>query len=336
MRWVEFPDGDIQVCGLPWFSESTPKLWRFPERFRGRIPEDVFDGGKQTAGARLRFRTDSGSLSIQAGYPKFGIRTNMTSFTAHGISAYVDGLCWSAKIPGPDGGEAEVGFFSGADREMRDVCLYLPLYGPIEMLAIGVDDDASFEAPTPFAVDDPAIFYGTSITQGGCASRPGLSHQATVGRTLNIDYANYGFSGKGRCERELAEVLGEAKASCFVLDVGQNTSVEMLDERFRTFVDVLREAQPDIPLLATTPIFYNAALWSRGHREQVDAKREIIRAAIQGRKDAGDTQVHILEAADYHGGDVTDGAVDGGHPNDLGFARMAEGLRPKLAEILGI
>ncbi len=336
MRWVEFPDGDIQVCGLPWFSESTPKLWRFPERFRGRIPEDVFDGGKQTAGARLRFRTDSGSLSIQAGYPKFGIRTNMTSFTAHGISAYVDGLCWSAKIPGPDGGEAEVGFFSGADREMRDVCLYLPLYGPIEMLAIGVDDDASFEAPTPFAVDDPAIFYGTSITQGGCASRPGLSHQATVGRTLNIDYANYGFSGKGRCERELAEVLGEAKASCFVLDVGQNTSVEMLDERFRTFVDVLREAQPDIPLLATTPIFYNAALWTRGHREQVDGKREIIRAAIQGRKDAGDTQVHILEAADYHGGDVTDGAVDGGHPNDLGFARMAEGLRPKLAEILGI
>ena len=336
MRWIDFPDDEIQVCGLPWFTESAPKLWRFPERFRDRIPEDVFDGGKQTAGARLRFRTDSGSLSIRAIYPKFGIRTNMTSFTAHGVSAYVDGLCWSAKIPGPDGGEAELGLFSGADREMRDVCLYLPLYGPIEMLAIGVDDDASFESPTPFAVDGPAIFYGTSITQGGCASRPGLSHQATVGRALNIDYANYGFSGKGRCERELAEALAEAKASCFVLDVGQNTSVEMLDERFRTFVDVLREAQPETPLLATSPIFYNAALWSRGHREQVDAKREIIRTAIQGRKDAGDVNAHLLEAADYHGGDVTDGAVDGGHPNDLGFARMAEGLRPKLAEILGI
>ena len=89
-------------------------------------------------------------------------------------------------------------------------------------------------------------------------------------------------------------------------------------------------------LLATSPIFYNAALWSRGHREQVDEKREIIREAIQDRKDAGDTRAHLLTAADYHGGDVTDGAVDGGHPNDLGFARMAEGLRPKLAEILGI
>jgi lysophospholipase L1-like esterase len=260
----------------------------------------------------------------------------MTSFTAHGVSAYVNGLCWSAKIPGPEGGEAEIEFFSGADREMRDVCLYLPLYGPIEILAIGVDDDASFEGPAPFAVDGPAIYYGTSITQGGCASRPGLSHQATVGRMLNVDYANFGFSGKGRCEQELAEALAEARASCFVLDVGQNTSVDMLRERFQTFVDVLREAQPETPLLATSPIFYNAALWSRGHREQVNEKREIIRKAIESRNEAGDARAHLLKAKDYHGGDVTDGAVDGGHPNDLGFARMAEGLRPVLTRILGV
>jgi hypothetical protein len=89
-------------------------------------------------------------------------------------------------------------------------------------------------------------------------------------------------------------------------------------------------------VLATTPIFYNAELWSGGHIRGVEAKRETVRAAVERRRRAGDGRVHLLEAKDYLGSDFTDGAVDGGHPNDLGFARMAAGMAPRLAEILGI
>jgi lysophospholipase L1-like esterase len=336
MHWIAFPDPRIQVCGLPWFSETAPRLWRFPERLKPNLPEDVFLGGKETAGVRLRLRTDTGSLSVKALFPKFSVRTNMTQFTAHGISAYVDGRCWSARIPGGEGGESEISLFDGVSRRTRDICLYLPLYGPIEILSVGVDEGAAFEDPTPFAVERPVVFYGTSITQGGCASRPGLSYQAVLGRELNLDYANFGFSGKGRCEREVAEALSGIEASCFVLDAGQNSGLDDFRERFGPFMEVLREARPDTPVLATTPIFYNAELWSGGHIRGVEAKRETVRAAVERRRRAGDGRVHLLEAKDYLGSDVTDGAVDGGHPNDLGFARMAAGMAPRLAEILGI
>jgi hypothetical protein len=336
MKWVAFPDDSIEVCGLPWFAESSPKLWRFPERFKDRIPEGVFGGGKQTAGVRLRLRTDSEALALKAVFPKFGIRTNMTQFTAHGVSAYVDGRCWSARIPDGEGGEAEMSLYNGVGRRMRDVCLYLPLYGPIEVLSIGVDEAAAFEQPSAFAADGPVVFYGTSITQGGCASRPGLSYQATAARALNIDYANYGFSGMGRCEKEVAEALAEMDASCFVLDVGQNTSVEELDARFQTFLDTICEANPDTLVLATTPIFYNAELWSTGHQAGVEQKREIIRRCVAERRKAGDKRLHILEARDYLWSDFTDGAVDGGHPNDLGFAEMAKGMGKALGKVLGI
>ena len=336
MRWIAFPDDSIEVCGLPWFAESAPKLWRLPERFRATVPEDVFAGGKDTAGVRLRFRTDAQSLALRAVFPKFGIRTNMTQFTAHGVSTYVDGACWSARIPGADGGEAELSLFSGADRLMRDVCIYLLLYGSIEIRSVGVDEGATLEPASAFAVQRPVVFYGTSITQGGCASRPGLSYQAMAARVLNIDYANFGFSGKGRCEREVASVLAEIDASCFVLDVGQNTSVDDLDQRYRVFLDTICDARPDTPVLATTPIFYNAELWSPGHQEQVEQKREIIRRDVGARRQMGDSRLHILEARDYLWSDFTDGAVDGGHPNDLGFAEMARGMASALGEILGV
>ncbi len=212
---------------------------------------------------------------------------------------------------------------------MRNVCLYLPLYGPLEVLSIGLDEDAGFELPAPFAFEKPVLFYGTSITQGGNASRPGLSYQAMLARDLNLDYANFGFAGKGRCEREVAEVLAEVEAECYVLDVGQNTSPEQLRDRFKPFMDTLRDAQPQTPLLATTPIFNSSELWSQVHQQTVGEKRDIIRWAVQDRKQAGDQGVHLLEAADYLGGDFTDGSVDGGHPNDLGFARMAEAMKPR-------
>jgi hypothetical protein len=157
-----------------------------------------------------------------------------------------------------------------------------------------------------------------------------------VGRQWNLDYANFGFSGKGKCEREVAQRLAEIDACCFVLDVGQNTSVEELAERFVPFLGELRDRRPEIPLLATTPIFYNAELWSKEHQKGVNEKRRIISSAVGERQAGGDDSVHLLEARDYLWSDFTDGAVDGGHPNDLGFARMAENLGPRLADVLGI
>ncbi|GEM_PF-4477486 len=130
--------------------------------------------------------------------------------------------------------------------------------------------------------------------------------------------------------------MAEIEACCYVLDVGQNTSIEELGDRFVPFLDVLREGRPEIQLLATTPIFYNAELWSTNHQKGVNEKRRIISSAVTERKAGGYQSVYLLDASDYLWSDFTDGAVDGGHLNDLGFARMAERLGPVLAKILGI
>ena len=130
--------------------------------------------------------------------------------------------------------------------------------------------------------------------------------------------------------------MAEIEACCYVLDVGQNTSVEELGDRFVPFLDVLREGRPEIPLLATTPLFYNAELWSTTHQKGLNEKRRIISSAVTERKAGGYQSVYLLDASDYLWSDFTDGAVDGGHLNDLGFARMAERLGPVLAKILGI
>ena len=335
MNWLPFPTPECQVCGLPWFSETAPNLWRFPERMKEDLPEGIFDAGRQTAGVRLRLRTDASSLSLRARYFGYDTYPNLTRFNLQGMAAYVDGICWSARVPAEAAGEVELSMFEGVPRMMREVCIYLPLYGPVDMLGIGVDDGARFEPPREFSVSDPVVFYGTSITQGGCASRPGLSYQGMLARKLNIDYANFGFSGRGKCEREVAVALAEIETSCFVLDVGQNNGVPDLRERFAPFLEVLREAQPETPVLATTPIFYNAELWSKGHIRDVEEKRGIIRSAVKKRHEAGDHSVFLLEARDYLGSNFTEGAVDGGHPNDLGFAQMTAGMAPRLAEILG-
>lgn len=336
MQWIDFPDRRFQICGLNWFDETSPKLQRFPDRFEQDLPEAVFNISKQTAGVRIRFQTDATHLSLKAHYPKFTPRTNMTQFTVQGIATYVNGRCWSARVPDMEGGEAELSLFADVPRAMREVCLYLPLYGPIDIQSIGVNDDAKFADPTPFALEKPIVFYGTSITQGGCASRPGLSYQDMLGRKYNVDYMNFGFSGRGKCEAEVAHIIAQTDPSCFVIDVGQNNSVDELQERYRPFIDIIRQAHPNVPLLATTPIFYNAELWSQTHIQTVTQKRNIISATIWDRMGEGDLHLHLLEAKDYLSDSFTDGAVDGGHPNDLGFAHMAESMGTKLAHILNL
>lgn len=336
MQWIDFPDTRFQICGLNYFSETTPKLQRFPDRYENDLPEAVFGIAKQTAGVRIRLHSDTTTLSIRAHYPKFTPRTNMTQFTVQGISTYVNGRCWSARVPNMEGGEAELSLFTDVPRAMREICLYLPLYGPIDILSIGIDENAKFGTPAPFALEKPIVFYGTSITQGGCASRPGLSYQDMLGRTYNVDYLNFGFSGRGKCEPEVANRLTETDPSCFVIDAGQNNSVEELQERYRPFIDIIRKAHPNIPLLATTPIFYNAELWSQSHIQTVTQKRNIISSAIWDRMGEGDLNMHLLEAKDYLSDAFTDGAVDGGHPNDLGFAHMADSMGKKLAQILNL
>ena len=162
-----------------------------------------------------------------------------------------------------------------------------------------------------------------------------MSYQAILGRMLNVDYVNLGFSGNGRGEPELAAAVAAISASAYVLDFAQNNpTVDSLREVYAPFVETIRSKHPDTPVLIVTPIYASHESWVPDPR--LEGMRELIRGVAARRIAAGDRNVQIVEGTDLLGPSRGDGLVDGTHPNDLGFEWMAEGLASRLAKMLGI
>jgi lysophospholipase L1-like esterase len=262
----------------------------------------------------------------------------MHAFGQTGVDLYADGVYRGTAI---DHREAkpdktiEYTYFKDQPRIDREITLYLPLYMPVKVLAIGLDAEAHLQPAKPFAVSGPVVFYGTSITQGGCASRPGMSYQAILGRMLNLDFVNLGFSGNGKGEPELARAVASINASCFVLDFAQNNpTVDSLAQVYAPFLETIRSLHPETPVLVVTPIYSAHESWSRDAR--LEGMRELIRQVAAKRIAAGDHHLEIVEGTDLLGPSRGDGLVDGTHPNDLGFQWMAEGLAGRVAKVLDL
>ncbi|MBI3947086.1 MAG: hypothetical protein HY321_14265 [Armatimonadetes bacterium] len=336
MNWIPFPDPRLAVYGLPWFRENSPRLWRLPGRLRGVVRDPVWDLAEQPSGGRIRFTTDATTLGIRLHYPTYERYPNICVIGQMGVDLYVDGDYYRTAYP-TEAGDLETLFFEGLSARGREITLYLPLYAPVEVVAVGVNGGASVEGAEPFVLPDPVVYYGSSITQGGCASRGGLSYQAILGRALHIDFVNLGFSGNGRGEPELARAMAEVPASCYVVDFAQNcVSVEALAEVYAPFLAILRGAHPETPILCTTPIFSTSELWRPASRERLEGMRRVIRAAAEARIAMGDTRLDLVEGYELLGPDQQEGFVDGTHPNDLGFESMAAGLLPVLTRALEV
>lgn len=331
MRWLPFPQG-IEVRGLAWFGQNST-LQRFPRSMQKFLPPAAYELGLQTAGVRLRLATDSSVFALRARFPEINHSDNLTQFNKRGQALYVDGKCWSIQVPDTQEGEAELLFYHDTPRRMRQLCLYLPLYGGVEILSIGVDTDAKLKAPGAFALGKPVVFYGTSITQGGCASRPGLSYEAIACRRLNLDYLNFGFSGNGKCERVLAETIATVDAACYVLDVGPNNPPAEFRQRFGPFLNTLVDAKPQVPVIVMEPSWYNWELWSAKARAENTHRRETAREAVAREQERGG-KVNFLARPSCTGEEFSDCTIDEVHPNDLGFMQIAEALIPELKRTL--
>ncbi len=334
MQWIDFPDDRFVVNGLPWWEETRPKLIRLPQRYEGRVRPPVWSLAQSPSGARIRFATDADALGIRAYFPNLSYMNNMPRTGQLGIDLWVDGEYWTVLYP-QDDHDMEALLFQNLPRRRREICLYLGLYGPVEIRAIGVSAGASIEPPAPFAVEKPVVYYGSSITQGGCASRAGMSYQAIISRRLNVDFVNLGFSGNGRGEPELAEAMAEIDASCYVIDFCQNCpTLEELEERYAPFLAIIRERRPDTPIICITAIFSTNEVLNPAAKQP--GMREIIRAAVAERRAMSDTNIYLVEGCDLLGPADRDGLVDTTHPNDVGFLSMADGLEPTLREALGL
>ena len=338
LRWLAAGGRRFTIRGLAWLEENGGNFSRLPLRAKGVVREPVWNLAQCPASARVAFRSDTTRLAVRAANPDAGLMMHMPATGSRGLALYCGGpqrmRPWGTAIPQQDDVSYETTFFTGLKKEVREFRLYLPLYKGLHSLAIGLDRGARILRPSPPTLPRPLVFYGTSITQGGCASTAGTDFVSAVGRMLNLDVVNLGFSGNGKGEPELAALIREIDAALYVLDYVANVTPARLRWTLPRFVRVLREKRPRTPILLVTNICYARYDYSPEVRRVIEAKRDIMMDYYVRARKRGDRDLHL---ADGFGlvrlGD--DGAtVDGVHLTDHGFRLMADGLAPIIERII--
>jgi hypothetical protein len=330
---IPFPDPRLAVYGLPWFSEDSPVLSRLPARLKESFRPAVWSLAQQPSGGRIRFRTDSKTVGIVAQNPGFSNMHHMPSVGENGFDIYVGHDYLASAWPDKEGKMAQI-WGVGRERKMRDITIYLPLYKAVTIQSLSFEPEARIEPATPYAIPKPIVYYGSSITQGGCASNPGGDCQAILERWLNANFVNLGFSGNGLGEPALADAIREIDASCIVLDFWGNPSPEHYTNALPVFVDHLREKRPDVPILVTSPFYFPSEETSAPMARMQDTKRQFAHDFVESRQKKGDHNITFVDGLKMLNRDQTSGLVDGVHCNSLGFYFNAQGLQPFLKEAL--
>ena len=211
---------------------------------------------------------------------------------------------------------------------MHDITIHFPLYAGVKEFLVGVDGAATVEAATPYRLEKPVVYYGSSITQGGCASRPGNSYQAMISRNLNLDYVNLGFSGSAKGEETMAQYISTLDMSVFVYDYDYNAPTpQHLRQTHQKMFQIIRDRNPQLPIL----------ILSRPRYRLVEHEKErlsIIRKTYEDAIASGDQNVYFIEGPTLMHYAQDGGTVDAVHPNDLGFFSMAKMITKTLKPIL--
>jgi len=284
----------------------------------------------------VRFRTDA--REIWADYAVTSKRLAMATMPATGVSgldlyAEDDAGHWRwLSVVRPNAQAMNTKIVAGLTSEERNYIIYLPLYNGTESLKIGVPTGATFNPIEP-RTDKPLVFYGTSITHGACASRPGMPHPAILGRRLNRPVINLGFSGNGTMEAEVGAFLTELDAAVYIIDCLPNMLGPAVAERTEPLVHQLRAARPDVPILLVEDRTYPNSPFLPSRQRRHEKSRAALRTAYDSLIASGTKSLYSLPGEHLLGEDRDD-TTDGSHPNDLGFYRQANAFEPVLREML--
>ncbi|MBP8256234.1 MAG: DUF1080 domain-containing protein [Opitutaceae bacterium] len=325
-------EGNLE--GQGWRATKHP-FDRLPATAEGVVREPVWKLGENSTGFRFRFMTDADS--IRARWKLRLERIAMFHMPATGVSGldlYVrDADTWKwvgVGRPRGSGKSQDQVLVSGLGKGMREYLLYLPLYNGIDSVELGLPAGSRFEpAPDRYSGKKPIVFYGTSITQGGCASRPGMSYEAILGRRLDWPTINLGFSGNGKSEPEMAQLVAQLDPSIYVFDSLGNLTPDQTRERVRPFIKILRERHPTTPIVLLEHLYPPHSVFSGDYRTKDTETNGYLRQLYDELRKAGDKHLHYVPASMLLGGDGED-TVDGLHPTDLGFMRMADGMESTL------
>lgn len=328
----------LGVEGQGW-SDVEYDFDRLPERARGVLPKKVWAYSKHTAGMCIRFRTDSPDIAVRWRLRYHPRTSHMSPTGLSGVDLYAlgdSGWGWVATGYPEPRGWCQAQLLDGPPPGLHDYRLYLPLFAGVRAVHIGIRENYDLHPGSEYQPErrHPLCFYGTSLTQGASASRPGVAYPAILGRWFDTPIINLGFSGAGKMDFPMADLLAELDASLYVLDCTANMSPAAIEERTVPFVERLHAIRPDTPiLLAACPPYQNAWFLPRKYQQYIE-KNDALREAFESLARSGVIRMGYVSAPEY-GGDDTESSV-GNHTTDLGFMRIAEAHRSHISELLGL
>ncbi len=346
------------IDGMDWYTADSPAFelsgfyWRRKGGIFRRLPDNeqslsfsprVQELSWHTSGGMLRFKSDATEVRVKATVYHTSRLCHMTLVGSMGFDLYVGN--GSMKVFAKSTRfENEVDeycctLFQTTEKMMREFTIHFPLYSGVKKFEVGLSAGSKVKEPTPWDDPRPVVVYGTSITQGGCASRPGMLHTNIMSRMLNRPFINLGFSGNGRGEPEMAEIIARIKyPAMFVLEYDDNARPERLEKTLEPFIRILRKKHSNTPILTISTEPKSAEAYEPFSSDYASKERpEYTRIHTENLKrfrSEGDNNIYFLDGMRLYGQDFAECTVDGAHATDLGFYRMAHTTGPIIDSIL--
>ena len=339
--------------GVTWYNCDTPNFhldglhWRKVGEIFRRIPLDAHVTeavdylSYHTSGVMLRFKSNTQEIRVHVKYDKVDRWDHMSCTGYMGFDLYIGSsnskfYHKTARFNYQDNEYTACLFGPNMESKMREFTIHFPLYAHPELVEIGLSNGATILEPTPFCDDKPIVVYGTSIQQGGCASRPGMGHTNIMSRMLNRLFVNLSFSGSANGEIEMAQVMAKVNnPAMFILDFDANAGVGRLKNNLPPFIDCLRASHPKVPILLISRLLYAAEI--AGNMEYDTIRSEFTKihlTELEKRRQNGDENIHFLDGSTLYGPEPSECTVDGVHATDLGFYNIAHRTAPVIARIL--
>lgn len=329
------------VRGQGWTNELKSTYTRLPERAKGMVRAPLWDLSRQSAGLSVAFYSDAPEIKVRyvvsGGHsmhhmPATGVSgVDLYATDCHGQQRWCAGkMAFNDTISYTYSGLS----YENIHNKGYEYRLFLPLYNSVSWLEIGVPSNAFFSF-IPVSLEKPLVVYGTSIAQGACASRPGMAWTNILERKMEHPVVNLGFSGNGKLESELFQLLAEIDAKMYIIDCMPNLpgkeSSQVIYERTLQGVKKLREKSA-APILLVEHSGYTNELTSKTTEASYRVSNAELCKAYEALKEEGVAEIYYLTKEEI--GLSMDAMVEGVHPNDLGMQQYADSYIKKLKEIL--
>lgn len=333
-----YQPAELGLEGFAWQGENKHPYCRLPERILPHLAEGLSSLGLCTAGGVIRFCTDSRAIQLKVRYEPFWPMQHMPLTGQAGFDLFVreNGQDRLLKNFAPfsheiHDGRLEYEFSFLLPNGMHEYRIYMPLYCGVEALSIGLVEGSRVEKAPRHKTEKPILFYGSSITQGACASRPYNCHAAQLSAMADAEQINLGFSGNAKGEPIMAEAISELELSCFVMDYDYNApTLAHLQATHEPFFQIIRDKHPNLPVIMVSRPFANPD----EHADEPE-RRDVIMQTYIHAKEKDDKRVYFVDGLHFFAAVPMEmPTVDRCHPTDLGFYFMTKAIAPVLREAL--